>query len=54
VGGAWPGGKGQEPTPAEGPAPHRREVVEPFAPGTSYAGEELDPFTHDVLEESEE
>jgi len=54
AGGAWPDGAGQGPPPAEGPAPHAREVTEPFAPGTSYAGEEIDPFTHDVLEEDEE
>src|SRR5919109_668682 len=51
AGGAWPGGEGQEPPPHEGPSPHPKPVSEPFAPGTSYAGEEIDPFTHDVLEE---
>ena len=37
-----------------GPPPHRREATEPLAPGTSYAGEEIDPFTHDVLEPDDE
>jgi NADH-quinone oxidoreductase subunit E len=50
AGGAWPEGEGQEPPPAEGPPPHARPIEEPLAPGTSYAGEEIDPFTHDVLE----
>jgi NADH-quinone oxidoreductase subunit E len=53
-GGAWPDAEEQEPPPAEGPPPHRREITEPLAPGTSFAGEEIDPFTHDVLEEDEE
>ena len=25
-----------------------------LAPGTSFAGEQIDPFTHDVLEEKQE
>ena len=54
AGGAWPEADGQEPPPAEGPPPHRPDVIEPLAPGTSYAGEEIDPFTHDVLEPDEE
>jgi NADH-quinone oxidoreductase subunit E len=54
AGGAWPEGEGQEPPPAEGPPSRRRPIEEPFAPGTSYAGEAIDPFTHDVLEEGEE
>jgi NADH-quinone oxidoreductase subunit E len=54
AGGAWPEGEGQEPPPAEGPRAHPRELTEPFAPGTSHAGEEIDPFTRDVLEEEEE
>jgi len=54
AGGAWPEGEGLEPPPAEGPPPHARELREPFAPGTSHAGEELDPLTRDVCEESGE
>jgi NADH-quinone oxidoreductase subunit E len=54
AGGAWPEGEGQEPPPAEGPPAHPRELTEPFAPGTSHAGEEIDPFTRDVLEEEQE
>jgi hypothetical protein len=54
AGGAWPEADEQEPPPAEGPPPHPREIREPLAPGTSYAGEDVDPFTHDVLEEDEE
>ncbi len=54
AGGAWPDTADVDPPPAEGPPPHRREVTEPFAPGTSYAGEEIDPFTHDVLEPDDE
>jgi NADH-quinone oxidoreductase subunit E len=54
AGGAWPEADEQEAPPAEGPRPHAREVTEPLAPGTSYAGEQVDPFTHDVLEEEEE
>jgi NADH-quinone oxidoreductase subunit E len=54
AGGAWPEADEQEPPPAEGPSPHARDVPEPLAPGTSYAGEEIDPFTRDVIEPEEE
>jgi hypothetical protein len=54
AGSAWPEAEGLEPPPAEGPPPHPREIAEPLAPGTSYAGEEIDPFTHDVLEPDDE
>jgi NADH:ubiquinone oxidoreductase subunit E len=54
AGGAWPDTADVEPPPAEGRAPHRAGPPEPFAPGTSYAGEDVDPFTHDVLEPDEE
>jgi NADH-quinone oxidoreductase subunit E len=54
AGGAWPEADQQEPPPPEGPPPHRREVPEPLAPGTSYAGEDVDPFTRDVIEPEEE
>jgi NADH-quinone oxidoreductase subunit E len=54
AGGAWPGGEELAPPPAEGPPPKRPPVDEPLAPGTSYAGEEIDPFTRDVLEGDEE
>jgi len=54
AGGTWPEGEELEPPPAEGPPPHRREIQEPLAPGTSHAGEHIDPLTRDVLEEEEE
>jgi hypothetical protein len=54
AGGEWPDAEEQIPPPAEGPPPHRPDITEPLAPGTSYAGEEIDPFTHDVLERDEE
>jgi NADH-quinone oxidoreductase subunit E len=54
AGGAWPETADVDPPPAEGPAPHRPAPPEPLAPGTSYAGEDIDPFTHDVLEPDEE
>jgi hypothetical protein len=54
AGDAWPEADAQAPPPAEGPEPHPREVTEPLAPGTSVAGEDIDPFTHDILEEGEE
>jgi hypothetical protein len=53
AGGAWPRTADVEPPPAEGPPPHRPAPREPFAPGTSYAGEELDPLTRDVREDEE-
>jgi NADH-quinone oxidoreductase subunit E len=54
AGGAWPETADVDPPPAEGPRPHRPDPAEPFAPGTSYAGEDVDPFTHDVLERDED
>jgi NADH-quinone oxidoreductase subunit E len=54
AGGTWPEGEGLDPPPAEGPPPHPSEIEEPFAPGTSYAGEEIDPLTRDIREQSEE
>jgi NADH:ubiquinone oxidoreductase subunit E len=54
AGGAWPETADVDPPPAEGPRPDRPGPPEPLAPGTSYAGEDVDPFTHDVLEEDEE
>jgi NADH-quinone oxidoreductase subunit E len=54
AGGAWPETADVDPPPAEGPPPHRPAPIEPLAPGTSYAGEDVDPFTHDVLEPAEE
>jgi NADH-quinone oxidoreductase subunit E len=54
AGGAWPDTADVEPPPAKGPPPGRPAPPEPLAPGTSYAGEDIDPFTHDVLEADEE
>jgi NADH:ubiquinone oxidoreductase subunit E len=54
AGGAWPETADVDPPPAEGPPPHRPDPPEPLAPGTSHAGEQVDPFTHDVLEPGEE
>jgi NADH:ubiquinone oxidoreductase subunit E len=54
AGGTWPGGEGLEPPPATGPAPHPAPIAEPFSPGTSYAGEELDPLTRDVREDDDD
>jgi hypothetical protein len=53
AGGDWPDAPEQDPPPAEGPPPHRREIAEPFAPGTSHAGEEIDPRTRELREEQE-
>jgi hypothetical protein len=53
AGGEWPDADELEPPPAEGPPPHPRPIREPLAPGTSFAGEQIDPFTHDVLEEED-
>jgi NADH-quinone oxidoreductase subunit E len=54
AGGGWPEGEGQEPPPAEGPQPHPSEVQEPFAPGTSHAGEEVDPLTRELRDAEED
>ncbi len=54
AGGDWPDAPEQAPPPAEGPPPHRRAIPEPFAPGTSHAGEELDPLTRELRAEDEE
>jgi len=54
AGGEWPEAEEQVPPPAKGPPPHRRPIREPYAPGTSYAGEEIDSFTRDVVEPDEE
>jgi NADH-quinone oxidoreductase subunit E len=54
AGGAWPDTADVDPPPAEGPPPHRPDPQEPLAPGTSYAGEDVDPFTHDVVEPGRE
>jgi NADH:ubiquinone oxidoreductase subunit E len=53
AGGEWPEAEEQKPPPAEGPPPHPRPIREPFSPGTSYAGEEIDPLTRDVREDEE-
>jgi NADH-quinone oxidoreductase subunit E len=54
AGGTWPSGEGLEPPPATGPAPRPAPIAEPFSPGTSHAGEELDPLTRDVRENDDE
>ena len=54
AGGEWPDAEEQIPPPAEGPPPHPRSIREPLAPGTSHAGEQIDPFTRDVHEPEEE
>jgi NADH-quinone oxidoreductase subunit E len=54
AGGAWPEGEGQHPPPAEGPPPQREGPPEPFAPGTSHAGEEIDPLTSEIREARED
>jgi NADH-quinone oxidoreductase subunit E len=53
AGGEWPEAPEQIPPPAAGPAPHPREITEPYAPGTSHAGEEVDPLTRDRREAEE-
>jgi NADH-quinone oxidoreductase subunit E len=53
AGGAWPHGEELDVPPAEGPPPEPRPIREPFSPGTSHAGEELDPLTRDVREDEE-
>jgi NADH-quinone oxidoreductase subunit E len=52
AGGEWPYDELDVP-PAEGPPPHRGPIVEPLSPGTSFAGEEVDPATRDRREEEE-
>ena len=54
AGGEWPDGEALEVPAAKGPPPHPRPVIEPFAPGTSHAGEHIDPLTRDLEEEEEE
>ena len=53
AGGEWPDDELEVP-PSEGPPPHPKPIVEPFAPGTSYAGEEIDPTTRDLREKEED
>jgi NADH:ubiquinone oxidoreductase subunit E len=53
AGGEWPDDEELEVPPAEGPPPHPKPIVEPLAPGTSHAGEEIDPFTRDLREQEE-
>ena len=54
AGGEWPGDEELDAPPAEGPPAHPRPIREPFAPGTSHAGEHIDPATRDLEEEEEE
>ena len=54
AGGEWPDGDELDVPPAEGPPPHARPIREPFAPGTSHAGEHIDPLTRDIEEAEEE
>jgi NADH-quinone oxidoreductase subunit E len=53
AGGEWPYDEPDVP-PADGPPPHPKPIVEPLSPGTSHAGEELDPATRDRREHEEE
>jgi NADH-quinone oxidoreductase subunit E len=53
AGGEWPDDELDVP-PAEGPPPHPKPIKEPLAPGTSHAGERIDPFTRDILEGEED
>ena len=48
AGGAWPEADELDPPGSEGPRPHPKPIVEPFAPGTSHAGEEVDPATREL------
>jgi NADH:ubiquinone oxidoreductase subunit E len=54
AGGAWPEGEGQQPPPAAGRPPSPPGPPEPFAPGTSHAGEEIDPLTREIREARED
>ena len=53
AGGEWPDDELDVP-PADGPPPHPKPITEPLAPGTSHAGERIDPFTRDLLEDEDE
>jgi NADH-quinone oxidoreductase subunit E len=53
AGGEWPDDEEFKVPPSEGPAPKRRPITEPLAPGTSHAGEEIDPLTRDRREAEE-
>jgi hypothetical protein len=54
AGGEWPDDEALDVPPSEGPPPKPRSIPEPFAPGTSHAGERIDPATRELLEEREE
>jgi hypothetical protein len=54
AGGEWPDDEELEVPPAEGPPPHPKPIKEPFAPGTSHAGERIDPATRELLGEEED
>jgi NADH:ubiquinone oxidoreductase subunit E len=54
AGGSWPEGEGQDPPPATGDAPSPAESPDAFAPGTSHAGQEVDPLTRGVRAPHEE
>ena len=54
AGGTWPEGEGQEPPPATGGEPRPAESADPLAPGTSHAGQEIDPLTRGVRAPHEE
>ena len=54
AGGAWPDAGEQEPPPAEGPPPSPPAPPDPFAPGTSHAGQEIDPLTRRVRSDQED
>jgi NADH-quinone oxidoreductase subunit E len=56
AGGEWPDDEEFNVPPSEGSPPKPRPITEPLAPGTSYAGEEIDPLSRERrdAEEGEE
>ncbi|HYN91990.1 MAG TPA: NAD(P)H-dependent oxidoreductase subunit E [Thermoleophilaceae bacterium] len=54
AGGGWPDDEELEVPPAEGPPPQPKPIREPLAPGTSLAGERIDPATRELREDEED
>jgi hypothetical protein len=54
AGGDWPDAEELTPPPAEGAPPRPSPITEPFAPGTSHAGEEIDPLTRELEADEED